>query len=179
MTSRPSGSTCSGPYRNETALTNGAFVDTRPFSPNDRIKISQAVQVIKQYLEESNDISTAVGCLETLIKVGTTFGNQCDAIHHQHLLETIVRVIDVLRNHHQDVNPSLRPLLLGYVDMLSIDWSVQDITIPFLVKCIRSGIAFSLQRTLYSDTFCGLIFDVASIVLSHSKYDVSPLVPLS
>src|SRR5271169_4929655 len=167
MTSPPTGSTCSGPYRNNAALTNGAVVDTRPFPPNDRLKISQAVQVIKQYLEESNDISTAVGCLETLIKVGTTFGNQCDAIHHRHLLETIVRVIDVLRNHHQDIDPSLRPLLLGYVDMLNIDLSAQDFTIPFLVKCIRSGIAFSLKRTLYSDTFCGLIFDVASIILSH------------
>lgn len=139
--------------------------------PADRIKISRAVQVIKQNLEDSNDINTAVGCVETLVKVGATFGNEWDAIHQRHVLETIVTVIDVLRNHHQDIDPSVRPLVLRYLDKLEFDRSL-DIKFAFLVKCIRSGIAFSLQGTLYSDTFCGLVFDVASIVLSHSKYDV-------
>lgn len=171
-TSPPSGSSNSGPDRNEIALTNGT-VDSRPFPPCDRIWISRAVQIIKHYLEESNDINTAVGCLETLIKVGSTFGTQCDAIHQQHVLETIVRVIDVLRNHHQDVEMSLQPRLLNYVDTLDVDWSSPDVKFAFFVKCIRSGLAFSLQKTLYSDTFCGLVFDVSSIVLSHSKYDVS------
>lgn len=153
-------------------------VDPRPFPPADWIKISRAVQVIKQNLEDSNDINTAVGCLETLVKVGLTFGNECDAIHQRHVLETIVGVIDVLRNHHQDIDPLVRPSVLRYLDTLEFDRSSLDIKFTFLVKCIRSGLAFSLQRTLYSDTFCGLVFDVASIVLSHSKYNVFLHIPL-
>ena len=158
--------------RNDRGVTHGTKVDTRPFPSADRIKICRAVQVIRQHLDNSNDINIAVACLETLVKVGSTFGNEADAICQRHVLETIVGVIDVLRNHHQDIDPSLRPSVLRYLDTLDFDRSSLDIKFAFLVKCIRSGVAFSLQRTLYSDTFCGLVFDVASIVLSHCKYNV-------
>jgi len=144
--------------------------------PSDLLDISRAVQVIKQYLGKSNDINTAIGCLETLIHVGSTFGNDCSAIQQRHVLETIAVVIDVLRNHNHDLDRSLRLLALEYVDQLRLDRLApdyaSDLEFAFLLKCIRSGVTFSLEQSQPSETLVGLIFDVSSILLSHFKYNV-------
>jgi hypothetical protein len=139
-------------------------------------KVSRGVQIIKDYLERSNDINTAVGCVSTLVKVGSAFGNECDVIHQRHLLQTILVAIDVLRNHNQDVDPSLRPSFFEYLDKLQLDdTSATDIEFHFLIKCVRSGLSFTLKETQHEETFCGLLFDVASILLSHAKYNVRSL----
>lgn len=143
--------------------------------PGARAKVSRGVQIIKNYLERSNDINTAIGCLSTLVKVGSAFGNECDLVHQRHLLQTMLVAIDVLRNHSQDVDPSLRPSFFEYLDKLHVDDSpTPDIEFAFLIKCVRSGLSFTLKETQHEETFCGLIFDVASILLSHAKYDVWP-----
>ena len=160
------------PLRGETA--NGVHSpqnDSIP--PGARAKVSRGVQIIKDYLERSNDINTAIGCLSTLVKVGSTFGNECEVIHQRHLLQTILVAIDVLRNHNQDVDPSLRPSFFEYLDNLLVDDSATpDVEFPFLIKCVRSGLSFTLKETQHEEMFCGLLFDVASILLSHVKYDV-------
>ena len=141
--------------------------------PGGRAKVSRGVQIIKDYLERSNDINTAIGCMSTLVKVGSAFGNECDVIHQRHLLQTMLVAIDVLRNHSHDVDPSLRPSFFEYLDKLHIDdSSTPDIEFAYLVKCVRSGLSFTLKETQHEETFCGLIFDVASILLSHAQYDV-------
>lgn len=153
-------------------------IGPQPFLPGDRTGISRSVQVIKQYLEQSNDVNTAVGCLETLISVGSTFNNESDAIHQQHLLETITVVIDVLRNHQRNVDLSLTKKILAYVNKLNIEKlsaiDAPDVKVAFLIKYIRSALRPSLQQDKQRDTFDGLIFDIASILISQCKYDVSP-----
>jgi hypothetical protein len=162
--------------RNGGGATN-ADIHTQPFLPGDRTKISRTVQVIKQYLEQSNDVNTAVGCLDTLIKVGSTFNSKGDAIHQQHVLETITVVIDVLRNQYRNVGSSITQKILGYMNKLDIERlsaiDAPDVKFGFLIKYIRSALKYSLQRTQQGDTFDGLIFDVASILISQYKYDVS------
>jgi hypothetical protein len=153
-------------------------VCSQPFLPGDRTRISRTVQVIKQYLEQSNDVNTAVGCLETLIRVGSTFSGEGDAIHQQHVLETITVVIDVLRNHQRNVDLSLTQKIFDYVNKLDIEKlsaiDAPDVKFSFLIKYIRSALRPSLQQTEQRDTFDGLIFDVASILISQCKYDVLP-----
>jgi hypothetical protein len=172
--------------RRSANATYGRDIDPPPptsvHSIGYQVRISRAIQLIKKYLERSNDINIAVRCLETLVRAGSILSNRCDPIHQRHLLETIAVVIDVLRNHHQDVQPSLRRLALQYVNtnefsqLYSTD--SPDVRYSFLVKCVCSGVTFSLEQTEHSDTFPALIFDVSSILLSHCKYDVlypSPL----
>jgi hypothetical protein len=141
-----------------------------------RIDISKAVQTVKQYLERSSDLDMAYSCLETLVKVGSAFGNECDVIQQCHILETILVVLDILHNHHQDVNPSLQRLVLDYVGGLDFEQSsssyAPDLHCVFLIKCIKSDITLSLLDTRHNDTLEGLIFDFGSILLSHSKYEV-------
>lgn len=148
----------------------------RTFPPSDRIDISREVQVIKQYLEKSSDINTAVGCLETLVHVGSTFGNDCYAIQQRHVLETIAIATDVLRNHNHEFDRSLRLLVLEYLDQLRLDrlasGYASDLEFVFLIKCLRSGVTFSLGQSQPIETLVGLIFDFGAILLSHSKYSV-------
>lgn len=144
--------------------------------PDAWSKASRGVQIIKDYLERSNDINTAIGCLSTLVKVGSAFSSECDVIHQRHLLQTILVAIDVLRNHNQDVDRSLRPSYFEYLDKLQLgDTPTSDVEFAFLIKCVRSGLSFTLKETQHEETFSGLLFDVASILLSHAKYNATSL----
>ena len=141
-----------------------------------QLEISQMIQIIKNQLEHTNDINTARRCLEILAKVGSGSVREFDHLQQFQLLETMVVAIDVLRNNHQDVGAAARGSILEYLNLLDINTfseaDTPDVHFSFLIKCVRSGVSFCLEETELSDTFCALIFDIGSILLSQSKYDV-------
>jgi hypothetical protein len=141
---------------------------------DDHLKLSREVQVIKRYLERSNDVNTAAASFRTLVQVTSAFDVESHFMAITHLLETIAVALDVVCNRCQGVDPSTRTDILEFVNKLDPFFSIEGpyFDFAFLLKRIQSAIAFSVECSQSSDTFGGLVFELASILLSHHKYDV-------
>jgi hypothetical protein len=172
-----------GHSRNESLTSNGnsdgAFRSaTTTTSEEELRKLSRYVQVVKTYLEQANDVNIAVDCLEPLVKAINSFDSGSVDVRRKHLLETIATALDVLCNHCRYPDATIRKSLLEYVSKEEkIDLARENASLPdfaFLFARVRSAVTFSLDYSRHGDTFGGLVFDTASILLSHAKYDVSP-----
>jgi hypothetical protein len=145
---------------------------------SERLEACRSVHTIRQYLEASNDVTIAAGCLDTLIRVGCQFGSDCDDVFHHPVLNTILQAIDVLRNHQKDVPSSVRRVATQYIDTLHASPQSPDFQFRFLHKCVLSGVSLCLEQSPLNDTFSAIVFDTASIILSHCNYQVfAPSLP--
>jgi hypothetical protein len=156
---------------NDGTATNAANGDDGvPLS--ERLEACRSVHVIRQYLEASNDVTIAAGCLDTLIRVGCHLGSECDDVFHHPVLNAILQAIDVLRNHQKDVPSSARRLATQYIDTLHASPQSPDFQFRFLHKCVLSGVSLCLEQIPLNDTFSAIVFDTASIILSHCNYQL-------
>lgn len=148
---------------------------------DDHLKLSREVQVIKRYLERSNDVNTAAACFRTLVRVTSAFDIESHFMAITHLLETLAVALDVLCNHCRGVDPSTRTDMLDFVNKLHPFFSIEGpyFDFAFLLKRIQSAIAFSVECSSNNDAFGGLVFDIASILLSHHNYDVRTTLALA
>ena len=151
---------------------DAAAGDSTGHAQSDRVEACRAVHVIRRYLEASNDLTIAVGSIETLVQVGRHLGTDCDEIFHHPVLNAVLQAVDVLRNHQKDVSPPVRRLAIQYLDSLTPAQS-PDFQFRYLIKCILSGVSLCLEQSPLNDTFSALIFDTASIILSHCKFQVA------
>lgn len=146
---------------------------------SDDLQALRQVYVIKQYLQRSNDVSIALGSLPALAQVGSLINHHGDPNQLSLFLETIALALEVLRNHDQGPETSVQTCVREYIDSLDPkNFTVihpADLEIPFLLKRVRSALVMCLEQAHQADTFGGLVYDTASILLSQSKYDVSPI----
>lgn len=148
-------------------------------SVDDGLPALRQVYVIKQYLQRSNDVSIALGSLPALARVGSIMTTpHGDPNQLSLFLETISIALEVLRNHDQGPETSVQTCIREYLDSLDPkNFTVShpaDLEIPFLLKRVRSALVMCLEQAHQPDTFGGLVYDTASILLSQSKYDVAP-----
>jgi hypothetical protein len=123
-------------------------------------------------------VTIATGCLDTLVRIGSHFGSECDDVFHHPVLNATLQAIDVLRNHQKDVPTSARRLATQYIDILHALPHSPDFQFRFLHKCVLSGVSLCLEQSPLNDTFSAIIFDTASIILSHCNYQVdNTLIP--
>ena len=164
---------------------NGPYARASPTrstasSATDNLQVLRQVHIVRQYLQRSDDASIALSCLPALIKVGSIIDDGRDPGQLFYLLETVAIALEVLRNHDQGPDMSVRASIRDYVDGLNTNKFTAshpaDFEIPFLLKRLRSALAMCCEQTHQGDTFGGLVYDTASILLSQFKYDVSPSV---
>ena len=171
----PSPGSVSSEYRHY-GLFDVTDADAPTTAPaDDQLKLSREIQVVKQYLERSDDVNTAVGCLETLVRVTAVIDARSDSLSLTHLLETIAVALDVLCNHGEPIDSSTRLRILEFVNKLlplSVTEAPPDFDFVVLLKRIQAAISFSVHYSDQNDTFSGLVFDMGSILLSHTKYNV-------
>jgi cytochrome c len=140
---------------------------------DDQLMLSREVQVVKQYLERSNDVNTAVASLDTLFRAASAIDGSSNFTSLKHLLETIALTLDVICAHCHTIDLAHQNIL-EFVNKLDLFSAVDgpDFDIGFLLKRIKSAVTFSIDYSKHIDTFGALVFDMGSILLSHCKYDV-------
>lgn len=150
-----------------------------PTSITDNLHALRQVYVLKEYLQSSADTTIALGCLPALIAVGTIINSGRSPDQLFHLLETLAIALEVLRNHDKSPDQPLRERIREYVGRLDLKTFPgvhrADFEIPFLLKRLRAALSVCFEQE-QGDTFGGLVYDTASILLSQSNYDVSPVV---
>jgi hypothetical protein len=148
-------------------------------SAESLLSVSRQVQIIKQYLERSNDVNTAAACLGTLVRVAAAFDMQSNLLSLAKLLETVAVALDVMCSQCQALDGPTRGDVLELVDSLTPFFVTEgpDFEFVFLLARMKSALALSIDCSQHGDTYGGLVFDIASILLSHHKYDVRTVGP--
>jgi hypothetical protein len=147
-------------------------------SARDNLPILQKVHIVREYLQRSDDVNIASGCLPALIKVSSIVDKDCHPDQLLYLLGTIAIALEVLRNHDKGPDLFVRGSILDYIDHLDMKKvspsHPTDFEIPFLLMRLRSALAMCVEQADQGETLGGLIYDTAAILLSQFKYDVSP-----